>query len=287
MAIGRESVENLLKLTKPKWRTSITKVEPNRIITRGYPQEDLIGNISFPEMVYLLLKGELPHEEQAKMLESVLVSFCDHGVTPPSTQVARIMASTGANMNTCVSGGISSFGKYHAGALERSMNILQKIIKEGINSEGPPTSSHELKNSALLIVEHFLKKGKKIPGYGHRFHDKDPRPGKLIETAKKYGCFGIHTELAVYIENLLLEMKGIHMNIDGANAGILSDMGFDWKHGTGLFIIGRVPALVSHIYEEKSVESPFRKFVDVEDIYFDGLECRDIHADRNELNTSK
>ena len=82
-------------------------------------------------------------------------------------------------------------------------------------------------------------------------------------------------------------MKGIHMNIDGANAGILSDMGFDWKHGTGLFIIGRVPALVSHIYEEKSVESPFRKFVDVEDIYFDGLEYRNIHSDRDELNTSK
>jgi len=287
MAIGRETVENLLKLTKPKWRTSITKVEPNRIITRGYPQEDLIGNISFPEMVYLLLKGELPHEKQAKMLEAVLVSFCDHGVTPPSTQVARIMASTGAPMNTCVSGGVSSFGKYHAGALERSMRILQRIIKEGVNSNGPPSSSSDLKNSALMVVEHFLEKGKKIPGFGHRFHDEDPRPGKLIKTAKKHGCFGIHSELAVSIENLLLEMKGIRMNIDGANAGILSDMGFDWELGTGVFMIGRVPALVSHIHEERSVENSFRKFVEVEDIYYNGLECRNIDSDRNELNTSK
>jgi len=287
MAIGRETVENLLKLTKTKWRTSITKVEPDRITTRGYPQEDLIGNISFSEMVYLLLKGELPREKEAKMMEAVLVSFCDHGVTPPSTQVARIMASTGAPMNTCVAGGVSSFGKYHAGALERSMRIVQHVVKEGVGSNGPPSSSEELKNSALMVVEHFLEKGKKIPGFGHRFHDKDPRPGKLIKVAKKYGCFGIHTELIVSIEKLLLEMKGIHMNNDGANAGILSDMGFDWKLGTGIFTIGRVPALVSHIHEENSVESSFRKFVEVEDIYYNGLESRNVDNDRNELNISK
>ncbi|NYB51497.1 MAG: citryl-CoA lyase [Methanobacteriaceae archaeon] len=287
MAIGRETVENLLKITKPRWRTSLTKVEPNRIITRGYPQEDLIGNISFPEMVYLLLKGELPGYEEAKMLEAVLVSFCDHGLTPPSTQVARIMASTGAPMNTCVSGGISSFGKHHAGALERSMQIIQKLIKEGIANSGPPSSRGDLKNLALLAVEHFLDKGKKIPGFGHRFHDKDPRPDKLVKTAKKYGCFGIHTQLAVSIEDILIEMKGIRMNIDGANAGILSDMGFDWRCGTGIFTIGRVPALVSHIHEEKSFETPFRKFVEVEDIYYDGLESRNINSDRKILNTSK
>ncbi|MDI9619113.1 MAG: citrate/2-methylcitrate synthase, partial [Methanothermobacter sp.] len=42
----------------PKWRTSITRVEPNRIVTRGYSQEDLIGGVSFSEMVYLLIRGE-------------------------------------------------------------------------------------------------------------------------------------------------------------------------------------------------------------------------------------
>lgn len=283
MAIERETVENLLKLTKPRWKTSITKVEPNKIITRGYPQEDLIGNISFPEMVYLLLKGELPHENEAKMLEAVLVSFCDHGVTPPSTQVARIMASTGAPLNSCVSGGISSFGKYHAGALERSMCLLQKIIKENVDFNNPKTSHNDLKNLALTTVEHYMENGKKIPGFGHRFHHKDPRPGKLIETAKKYGCFGIHTELVVSIENLLLEMKGIRMNIDGANAGILSDMDFNWRFGTGIFMIGRVPALISHIHEEKSDETPFRKFVEVEDVYFHEFDSINHDLKKNEL----
>ena len=52
------------------WKTSITQVEPN-LKTRGFSQEDLIGNLSFPEMVYLLLKGELPSEKQRKMFEAV------------------------------------------------------------------------------------------------------------------------------------------------------------------------------------------------------------------------
>ena len=64
MAIGRETIENILKLGNPKWKTSITSVEPNKLKTRGYLQEDLIGNISFSEMVYLLIKGELPPERE-------------------------------------------------------------------------------------------------------------------------------------------------------------------------------------------------------------------------------
>jgi len=72
MAIGRKSIEELLKYMNPKWKTSITKVEPNRIITRGYLQQDLIGNLSFPEMVYLLMQGNKPHENESKMLEAMV-----------------------------------------------------------------------------------------------------------------------------------------------------------------------------------------------------------------------
>jgi len=67
MVIGRETVENIIKLTNPKWKTSITRIEPNNIVTRGYPQEDLIGNISYSEMAYLLIKGKMPSGNDSKM----------------------------------------------------------------------------------------------------------------------------------------------------------------------------------------------------------------------------
>lgn len=261
MAIGRETIENLLKLSNPKWKTSITRVEPNRLITRGYAQEDLIGNSSFPEMVYLLIKGEMPSKNEAKMLEAVLVSFCDHGVTPPSTQAARIMASTGSPMNACVGGGLLAFGKHHAGAIENAMRILQEGIKR---------HDEDIESIARKIISEHRECGEKIPGFGHRFHDEDPRAPKLIDIARKHDCVGIHAELALTIQSILLEEKGIRMNIDGANGAILSDMGFDWSVGTGIFMIGRIPAIIAHVHEEKTRETPFRKFFDIEEIYYDG-----------------
>lgn len=266
MAIGRETIENILKLNNLKWKTSITRVEPNKIITRGKPQEDLIGNISFSEMVYLLLKGEMPSKQDARMLESILVSFCDHGVTPPSTQTARLMASTGSPMHACVSGGLLAFGEHHAGAIECAM----KIFQEGINrTEGLLDHINKI---ASDTVNEFLQKGKKIPGFGHRYHTEDPRAPKLIELATKYECKGIHTEFALTIESILFQKKGIRMNIDGANAAILSDMGFEWEIGTGLFMMGRLPGIIAHTYEEKTREPPFRKFFELEEIHYDGTE---------------
>jgi citrate synthase len=276
MAIGRGTVENLIKIAKPKWRTSISQVAPNRITTRGYPQEDLIENISFSEMVYLLLKGEVPSKNQSRMLQSVLVSFCDHGVTPPSTQVARIMASTGSSMNSCVAGGLSSFGKHHAGALELSMKVLQDALKHVEIGVTDSENVDQIQIAAQMVVEHYQSKGEKIPGFGHRFHQEDPRPPKLIEMAIKYDCFGIHTELALNIQEILFETKGIRMNIDGANAGILSDLGFEWELGTGIFMIGRLPALVAHVNEEKVRETPFRKLFEIEEIYYDGPDIKKL-----------
>ena len=66
-----------------RWNTKITKVEPNHLVTRGYRQEDLIGNIPYSHVVYLLLKGELPSIEHGKMIDAILTACIDHGVTPP------------------------------------------------------------------------------------------------------------------------------------------------------------------------------------------------------------
>lgn len=280
MAIGRQNIDELFKYINPKWKTSITKVEPNQIITRGYPQQDLIGNLSFPEMVYLLMHGNKPSEKESKMLEAVLVSFCDHGTTPPSTQVARLMASTGSPLNTCVSGGLMAFGKHHAGALEQSMKLLQETVKNGVGKDGYETvtgaieSRKDIKIYAHQLVEEYLKNGNKIPGFGHRYHDKDPRAPRLLELAKEYGIYGVHTQLAIALQDILFEIKKIHLNIDGANAGILSDMGFSWQVGAGLFMIGRLPALISHVNEEQDQESPFRKFIEPDETCYHGVEDR-------------
>lgn len=257
--LDKEVLKDILQPVNPKWKTSITKVEPNHLITRGYPQEDLIGNVSLPELIYLLIKGELPSQNQAKMLQAVLVSFCDHGITPPSTQASRTMASAGSQVSSCLAGGILAFGENHAGAIEIFMKITQKAVNHHKNSD---TTIDLL---ADKLVNYFLNNGKKVPGFGHRYHKEDPRASKLIKLSAEYGCFGDHMKLALSMQELLFARKGIKMNIDGANGAILSDLGFDWKTGCGFFAIGRLPGLLAHIMEEKK-EEPFRKIFDLEEL---------------------
>ena len=257
--ITKEVLKDIIEPINPKWKTNITKVESNHLETRGYSQEDLIGNISFPEMVYLLLKGELPSKNQVKMLQAVLVSFCDHGLTPPSTQAARLMASAGSPIPACLSGGILAFGENHAGAIENAMKIMQEGIKLKENSD------LSIDVLASKLVNYSLDNSKKVPGFGHRYHKEDPRATKLQKLARKYGYYGDHLKLALSMQEILYARKGIKMNIDGVNAAILSDMGFDWNLGCGFFIIGRLPGILAHVAEEKN-EKPFKKFFSLDEL---------------------
>jgi citrate synthase len=254
--IVEKTLRDIIRPKNPVWRSSITQVEPNKLKTRGFSQEDLIGKISFSELVYLLLMGDLPSKKNTKMLETVLVSFCDHGITPPSTQSARLMASAGSPVNVCIAGGILAFGENHAGAIENAMKNFQEGVElSNVNHKSPTETAH-------FIVEEYKNNSKKIPGFGHRYHSEDPRARKLMLIAEKHDCIGKHYELAVEIEELLLKDKGIKINIDGANAAILSDMGFDWRVGCGIFAIGRIPGLLAHITEEIISENPFRKITE-------------------------
>ncbi|MCL2687764.1 MAG: citryl-CoA lyase [Methanobrevibacter sp.] len=264
-------------------KTSITNIEPDKIITRSYSQEDLITNIKFSEMVYLLLKGELPEPNETRMFNHILVSFCDHGVTPPSTQTSRLIISSGASLNVALAGGLLSFGKKHAGAIEDAMDLFQNTINETIKSMNDDKDENfsidDLLNDDDLIEKianelvdnHFLN-SKKMPGFGHRFHSKDPRGGKIMELAKKEECLGVHSKLALAIEKILIEKKNIYINVDGANGAVLSDMGFSSFLGFGIFMIGRLPGLLAHVTEEITEEEAFRKFCHIEDIVYNGPE---------------
>ena len=82
--------------TDAKWRTALTCIEPNKILVRGYPLDEVMGRLTFGEAIYLLFMGEVPSPGIGRLMEAILVSFIDHGATPPSTLAARNTATTGA-----------------------------------------------------------------------------------------------------------------------------------------------------------------------------------------------
>ena len=262
--------ENNFKVNPKSLKTAITRVEENKIVTRGYNQRDLIEKLRYHDMVFLLLKGRLPSIKESKIFNRVLVSFCDHGVTPPSTQAARLITSSGSPINSAVSGAFNSFGHKHAGAIEKAMELYQSKIDSAHLIDDPDIDNKQIASLAIEIHNEYVLKDKKIPGFGHRYHKIDPRADKLIDIIINEGFIGPHFKLALALQDLVFEKKGIRLNVDGANAAILSDLGFEPDLGLGIFMIGRLPGIIAHIHEEKMDEEEFRRFCDLDDVKYMG-----------------
>lgn len=239
------------------WETKITKVEPNHLVTRGFKQENLIGNISFGEALYLLLKGKLPIKNEGKMMEAILVSCIDHGVTAPSCVTTRTVASCGVPLPTAISAGLLAVGDNHGGAIENAMNMLQKAVKE---MEEKRISSKEM---AQKIVEKFIKSKERIAGLGHRYHTRDPRTTRIFQLADELLTAKTHVTLFKDIQQAFskIKSKDFPINVDGAIAAITSDMGFDPILGKTFFLIGRSAGLTAHAYEEITTQRPVRTII--------------------------
>jgi citrate synthase len=254
-----------------KWTTKVTKVEPNHLVTKGYRQEDLIGNIQFPHVVYLLFKGELPSKEHGVMMDAILTACIDHGVTPPSAMASRVVASGGVPLPTAVAAGILSIGDAHGGAIEKGAKFLQEGVSR-MKKEGK-----SIDEIASILVNEAIQQNKRILGFGHRVHISDPRTKRLFLLAEELNIIGDNIKLSKAIEIELEKSTGkkLPINVDGAIAAIISDMGFDWRLGKGFFLLGRAAGLTAQVYEEQTEQKPMRKMFSAECDY-DGPEEKDI-----------
>ena len=254
-----------------EWKSSITKVEPNHLITKGYRQEDLIGNIPFPHVVYLLVKGELPSKSHGKMMDAILTSCIDHGVTSPSPMAARVVASGGVPLPSAVAAGILSIGDAHGGAIEKGARFMQEGVQR-LKKEGC-----SLDTMAKKLVSESREKHQRILGFGHRVHTEDPRTIRLFVLADELGITGDHIRLAKALEKELTESLGkkLPINVDGAIAAVISDMDLDWRLGKAFFLLGRVAGLTAQGYEEQTRYKPMRKMFSVTCEY-DGPKEREI-----------
>jgi citrate synthase len=249
------------------WKTAVTKIEPNKISVRGKKLDELMGTTSYSQMVYLLLKGEMPSENIGKMIEAILVSSVDHGTTPPSALSAMTVASTGAPLNAAVAAGILAISQFHGGAIEECMLIL----KQGM--EVSETEGVSLQEAADKVIDDYRVVKKRLSGFGHRLHTNDPRTTKLFALAKEYGVAGRYVELAdCFVAGIEKSLgKKLPLNVDGAIAALLCEMNFDPILANAFFMIARVPGLVAHIYEEKTRFKPMRK-IHPTDVEYDGPE---------------
>ena len=253
------------------WKTAITKVEPNKLLLRGYRIDELMGNITFAQAVFLAIKGELPSEKEARMIDAMLVSSIDHGVTPPSCLSARTIASAGSPLNAALAGGILAISKHHGGAIEDSM----KVIQEAVRRKRKMNKTEE--EMAHIILTEYKEKNKRLPGFGHRIHTKDPRTIKLFQIASDLGIAGEYVGMAKALEDTMEQSSGkrLPINVDGAIGALLCEMQFPSELANAFFILARIPGLVAHVYEEQTRMKPMR-FINPKDHEYDGIPERKL-----------
>ena len=264
------------------WKTSITKVEPNKLTLRGYKIDELMGNVTFPQVVFLAIKGELPDERTAKMLDAMLVSSIDHGVTPPSCITARTIASTGSPLNAALAGGILAISKHHGGAIEDSMKMLLDAV------ERKKTAESTTAETANAVVKEAGEKKRRLPGIGHRIHTNDPRTPRLFQIASDLGFAGEYVEMATALADAVEKNSGkrLPINVDGAIAAMLCELGFYPQLANAFFIMARVPGMVAHIFEEQTTQRPMRH-IDTKKHEYDGPEGKAVPAEKSLAKSGK
>ena len=265
------------RVADAKWRTALTCIEPNKILVRGYPLDEVMGRLTFGEAIYLLLMGECPTPGIGRLMEAMLVSFIDHGATPPSTLAARNTATTGAPLRACVAAGILGFGRYHGGDIESCMQFLDAGVD--LVRGGASYSS-----AAEEIVERWKETGDALPGFGHRYHTRDPRAARLFQMALELEVEGTHIQMIRAVEMLhhtrhRPDDPPLPINIDGAIAAVCSDLGMPPTVANALFIISRVPGIAAQAQEERDRQQPMRQ-IDPKDHIYDGPSERRLPARR-------
>ncbi|HKR42499.1 MAG TPA: citryl-CoA lyase [Paraburkholderia sp.] len=242
---------DLAALCADYWSTSITDIHPGSIKVRGYPIQELIGNVSFPQMIWLMLRGELPGDEEATLLEAALVASVDHGPHAPSIAISRMATSCGLPINGAMASALNALDDVHGGAGQQAVELYADIAARIV--AGAPFEAAVEAGVDEFIAAH----GKYLPGFGHRFHPVDPRAGRLLALVDARVASGTikgrYAAIARGIEALLKKRKDrpVPMNIDGVTAVIYAELGFAPELARGVFCLSRAVGILAHAWEQR------------------------------------
>jgi citrate synthase len=236
------------------WRTAIATSDATNIWVRGHAVTSLMRDATFTDMIVLLHLGRLPSPGERRLLDAVLIGVADHGSGAPSCAAARLAASGNrSSISSAVAAGVLAIGDDHGGAGSNCMELIAQGLAEAGREGLAPAAA------ARRTVEAAVRDKRRLPGLGHRVHTTDPRVKVLFDMARAEGVAG---DGILFMEALETEararIKPLPMNIDGALAAILHDLGFTPPAGRFIFIVGRVAGLTAEVAEEYARERPMR-----------------------------
>jgi len=186
-----------------------------------------------------MLKGEMPDEFDAHVLDVALILQADHELNA-STFTARVVAGTLADMYSAVTAALGALsGPLHGGANTAIMKILLEI--------GDVDKVED-------YVKDALSKKKKIMGFGHAvYKTEDPRATHLRRFSKEMGERKGDTkwyDITAKLEAIMKREKNLLPNVDAYSASTYYMMGIPLDLYTPIFAISRISGWTAHILEQ-------------------------------------
>lgn len=207
--------------------------------------DDLMGRLSFTEMMFFQAFGRMPGRAETAILDAVLVTLMEHGLTPSSISARLIYDSAPEALQAAVAGGLLAVGSQFVGTMEGTARLLDDIVADADGAAA----------AARRIAAAHRAEGRPVPGFGHPIHrPDDPRTPRLIEIARSHGVEGRHIAALEALAEAVDEVYGKHITVNatGAIAAVLREIAIPWQVMRGFAVISRAAGLVGHILEEQA-----------------------------------
>jgi citrate synthase len=223
------------------FETSVGTSDADSITVMGRDlARDLMGKATLTELAFLVVQRRMPSAEETRLLDAVLVSLADHGLTP-SVLAARL-THTGApeSIQGAMAAGLLGAGSVFLGVVEDTVRFLDEI---GDDVEGG--------------VARELEAGRRVPGLGHPVHKvEDPRTPRIYAIAEETGLAGSYLARLREVAAVHARQTGRELPINGAGVAgaALADLGFPAALLRGFALLARTAGLLGHLAEE--LQSP-------------------------------
>jgi len=207
--------------------------------------EDLMGQVSFTDVMFYHVMGRMPTRGETNILDAVLVTLMEHGLTPSAISARLTYLSAPEAMQSAVAAGLLNVGSKFIGTMELCSALLERIVE----------SPDGIEAAARREIEDIRAAKKLLPGFGHHLHrPDDPRSPKLFEIARaQEGVSGTYIDALQTVSGIVDEIYGKHLTINatGAVSAVMLEIGVPPKIMRGFAVISRAAGLVAHIMEEQ------------------------------------
>ncbi len=244
--------------------STISEVDDKEVYVRGYPLGDLIRGRNFAECTYLTLRGELPSAAEAAVFDAVLCALMSYNaVAGPNILAGRVAVSVNPQPAVGILAALSCAGP-HTISPEHTGAMLADALARA--------ADRPVAEVAAEVAAEHLEARRALPGIGHpEFKESDPRAAAIIDVTTEHGLTGaaseMHAEIVDAYNELRAPKRALPLNVDGAMARALTELGFRPIQMHSVSLISFLPGIAAHMIEEIEEGQRFRMLAADREIY--------------------